>query len=128
METLPKRELHSGMSELTLMDYYLILCYSVMMAGFWIYRYVFHYVINLVSGLSSCGQVQSGSFLDSAAPNGLLGLGLEKISVPSILASSGLISNSFSMCFGLDGIGRISFGDKGSSDQDETPFSIDQLQ
>lgn len=74
-----------------------------------------------------CGQVQSGSFLDSAAPNGLFGLGLEKISVPSILASSGLVSNSFSMCFGLDGIGRISFGDKGSSDQDETPFSIDQL-
>ncbi|KAJ4913854.1 Eukaryotic aspartyl protease family protein [Raphanus sativus] len=31
-----------------------------------------------------CGQVQSGSFLDIAAPNGLFGLGMEKISVPSV--------------------------------------------
>ncbi|XP_072966234.1 aspartyl protease family protein 1-like [Typha angustifolia] len=71
-----------------------------------------------------CGQVQTGSFLDGAAPNGLFGLGLENISVPSILSSKGFASDSFSMCFGNDGIGRINFGDKGSSDQEETPLNI----
>ncbi|PPD96842.1 hypothetical protein GOBAR_DD06110 [Gossypium barbadense] len=71
-----------------------------------------------------CGQVQSGSFLDVAAPNGLFGLGMEKIAVPSILSQEGLTANSFSMCFGHDGIGRISFGDKGSPDQEETPFNL----
>ncbi|KAJ6990617.1 aspartic proteinase-like protein 1 isoform X1 [Populus alba x Populus x berolinensis] len=71
-----------------------------------------------------CGQVQSGSFLDIAAPNGLFGLGMEKISVPSVLSREGLIADSFSMCFGHDGIGRISFGDKGSPDQEETPFNV----
>ncbi|KAK1304570.1 Aspartic proteinase-like protein 1 [Acorus calamus] len=75
-----------------------------------------------------CGQVQTGSFLDAAAPNGLFGLGMSKMSVPSILASAGIISDSFSMCFGKDGVGRISFGDKGSSDQGETPFNVNQLQ
>lgn len=74
-----------------------------------------------------CGTVQTGSFLDGAAPNGLFGLGMEKVSVPSILASEGLAADSFSMCFGPDGTGRIKFGDKGSSDQSETPFNIDQL-
>ncbi|XP_020532231.1 aspartyl protease family protein 1 isoform X2 [Amborella trichopoda] len=73
-----------------------------------------------------CGQVQSGSFLDAAAPNGLFGLGVEKLSVPSILSGLGLIHDSFSMCFGQDGIGRIRFGDNGSSDQEETPFNLDQ--
>ncbi|XP_072968147.1 aspartyl protease family protein 1-like [Typha angustifolia] len=73
-----------------------------------------------------CGRVQTGVLLEAGAPNGLFGLGLDKISVPSILASKGTIaSNSFSMCFGDDGYGRINFGDKGSLDQDETPFSID---
>ncbi|XVF18079.1 hypothetical protein REPUB_Repub10bG0180600 [Reevesia pubescens] len=71
-----------------------------------------------------CGQVQSGSFLDIAAPNGLFGLGMEKIAVPSILSQEGLTANSFSMCFGHDGVGRISFGDKGSPDQEETPFNL----
>nr|XP_019705772.1 aspartyl protease family protein 1 isoform X1 [Elaeis guineensis] len=52
---------------------------------------------------------------------------MEKISVPSILSSRGLTSDSFSMCFGHDGIGRISFGDNGSSDQEETPFNLNQL-
>ncbi|KAJ0969910.1 hypothetical protein J5N97_022787 [Dioscorea zingiberensis] len=74
-----------------------------------------------------CGQVQTGSFLDVAAPNGLFGLGMEKISVPSILANSGFTSDSFSICFGRDGIGRISFGDRGSSDQNETPFSVNKV-
>ncbi|XAR58019.1 Nepenthesin [Bertholletia excelsa] len=74
-----------------------------------------------------CGQVQTGSFLDVAAPNGLFGLGLEKISVPSILSSEGYIADSFSMCFGHDGTGRISFGDKGSLEQEETPFDLNTL-
>ncbi|KAL6220740.1 hypothetical protein ACLB2K_008496 [Fragaria x ananassa] len=72
-----------------------------------------------------CGQVQSGSFLDIAAPNGLFGLGMEKISVPSILSREGFTADSFSMCFGHDGVGRINFGDKGSPDQEETPFNYD---
>lgn len=75
-----------------------------------------------------CGQVQSGSFLDIAAPNGLFGLGLEKISVPSILSREGYTADSFSMCFGHDGTGRISFGDKGSIDQEVTPFNLDSTQ
>ncbi|PKA60137.1 Aspartic proteinase-like protein 1 [Apostasia shenzhenica] len=73
-----------------------------------------------------CGKFQTGSFLGDAAPNGLFGLGMDNLSVPSFLSSSGLISNSFSMCFGRDGSGRISFGDQGSSDQQETPFNINQ--
>ncbi|KAI3926373.1 hypothetical protein MKX01_032561 [Papaver californicum] len=40
-----------------------------------------------------------------------------------ILSREGLVADSFSMCFGFDGVGRISFGDKGSSGQDETPFN-----
>jgi len=75
-----------------------------------------------------CGQIQSGSFLDVAAPNGLFGLGMEKISVPSMLSREGFTADSFSMCFGSDGIGRISFGDKGSFDQDETPFNLNPSQ
>uniref|UniRef100_A0A0D9XG71 Peptidase A1 domain-containing protein n=1 Tax=Leersia perrieri TaxID=77586 RepID=A0A0D9XG71_9ORYZ len=70
-----------------------------------------------------CGQVQTGSFLGSAAPNGLLGLGMDSKSIPSLLASKGLAANSFSMCFGEDGHGRINFGDTGSSDQKETPLN-----
>lgn len=75
-----------------------------------------------------CGQVQTGSFLDVAAPNGLFGLGFDKISVPSILSSEGYTADCFSMCFGQDGTGRISFGDKGSSEQEQTPFNVDPLQ
>ncbi|KAF7828994.1 aspartyl protease family protein 1-like [Senna tora] len=71
-----------------------------------------------------CGQVQTGSFLSGAAPNGLFGLGMDSISVPSILAKQGLTSNSFSMCFGSDGLGRIRFGDNGSSDQLKTSFNL----
>ncbi|XP_021300672.1 aspartyl protease family protein 1-like isoform X2 [Herrania umbratica] len=74
--------------------------------------------------LFGCGQVQTGSFLNGAAPNGLFGLGMDNISVPSTLANENITSNSFSMCFGHDGIGRITFGDRGSSDQGETPFNL----
>lgn len=78
--------------------------------------------------LCSCGQAQTGSFLDVAAPDGLLGLGMEQISVPSILSREGLTADSFSMCFGRDGVGRINFGDKGSFDQEETPLNLNPLQ
>lgn len=74
-----------------------------------------------------CGQVQTGSFLDVAAPNGLFGLGMENISVPSILSREGFTADSFSMCFGRDGVGRISFGDKGTPEQKETPFNVNPL-
>ncbi|GKV45101.1 hypothetical protein SLEP1_g52222 [Rubroshorea leprosula] len=70
-----------------------------------------------------CGQVETGSSSDGGVPNGLFGLGMDNISVPSILAKKNLTSNSFSMCFGADAVGRISFGDKGSSDQGKTPFN-----
>lgn len=73
-----------------------------------------------------CGKVQTGTFLEGAAPNGLIGLGLADISVPSILARDGHTSNSFSMCFGSDGLGRIRFGDNGSADQGETPLNLRQ--
>ncbi|XP_011092020.1 aspartyl protease family protein 1-like isoform X1 [Sesamum indicum] len=74
-----------------------------------------------------CGMIQTGDFLDAAAINGLFGLGMDNISVPSILASKGLTANSFSMCFGPDGIGRIEFGDKGTPGQNVTPFNVEQL-
>ncbi|XP_042508343.1 aspartyl protease family protein 1-like isoform X2 [Macadamia integrifolia] len=70
-----------------------------------------------------CSQFQTVSF---AATDGLFGLGWDKLSVPSILSSAGLTANSFSMCFGSDGIGRINFGDKGSPDQPETSFILDK--
>ncbi|XP_014631132.1 aspartyl protease family protein 1 isoform X2 [Glycine max] len=74
-----------------------------------------------------CGQVQTGAFLDGAAPNGLFGLGMSNESVPSILAKEGLTSNSFSMCFGSDGLGRITFGDNSSLVQGKTPFNLRAL-
>lgn len=73
-----------------------------------------------------CGKVQTGSFLTGGAPNGLFGLGMSNISVPSTLAHNGYTSGSFSMCFSPDGIGRISFGDKGSTGQGETSFNQGQ--
>ncbi|KAL9249826.1 Aspartyl protease family protein 1-like protein [Drosera capensis] len=73
-----------------------------------------------------CGRIETGSFLEGGAPNGLLGLGIDSISVPSILASENVTANSFSMCFRSDNTGRISFGDQGSSDQSETSFIINK--
>ena len=75
----------------------------------------------------SCGKVETGSFLSGGAPNGLLGLGLDSISLPSMLASQKVAADSFSMCFGDDGLGRITFGDKGSSDQNETPLKLRKI-
>lgn len=74
-----------------------------------------------------CGRNQTGSFLEGGAPNGLLGLGLGGISLPSMLASQNIAVNSFSMCFGDNETGRIVFGDQGSPDQGETPFYLREL-
>ncbi|KAM5546863.1 hypothetical protein ABKV19_001403 [Rosa sericea] len=71
-----------------------------------------------------CGRIQTGILLSGAAPNGLLGLGMDDVSIPSMLAKQGLASDSFSMCFGINGSGRIRFGDNGSVDQPETPFYV----
>ncbi|KAH7850527.1 hypothetical protein Vadar_034387 [Vaccinium darrowii] len=73
-----------------------------------------------------CGIVETGAFLEGLAPNGLFGLGMNDISVPSVLANKGLTANSFSMCFGTDGYGRMNFGDTGSSGQGQTPFNVEQ--
>ncbi|XP_051124530.1 aspartyl protease family protein 1-like [Andrographis paniculata] len=73
-----------------------------------------------------CGIVQTGDFLRGAAVNGLFGLGMNNLSVPSILASGGHTANSFSMCFRHEGIGRIDFGDKGTPGQNETSFNLQQ--
>ncbi|XP_030923512.1 aspartyl protease family protein 1-like [Quercus lobata] len=72
-----------------------------------------------------CGKNETGILLQGFAPNGLLGLGLDNISVPSTIARKAQGPNSFSMCFGSDGIGRINFGDNGTSDQKETSFTVE---
>ncbi|CAM6095825.1 unnamed protein product [Calypogeia fissa] len=70
-----------------------------------------------------CGQTQTGSLVDgTSVPDGLIGLGRMPYSVPSILAQSGLAEDSFSMCFSVDGSGRIVFGDFGSSAVTSTPL------
>uniref|UniRef100_A0A1J3EZ36 Aspartic proteinase-like protein 1 n=2 Tax=Noccaea caerulescens TaxID=107243 RepID=A0A1J3EZ36_NOCCA len=71
-----------------------------------------------------CGQNQTGELQKNIAVNGNLGLGVKEYSVPSMLAKANVTANSFSMCFGrvIDIVGRISFGDKGYTDQEETPF------
>ncbi|KAL4645557.1 hypothetical protein ACB092_02G242800 [Castanea dentata] len=74
-----------------------------------------------------CGKNETGIFLEGAAPNGLIGLAFNNISVPSTLARNGLGPNSFSMCFGSDGTGRINFGDNGTSEQKETSFTVGTL-
>lgn len=74
------------------------------------------------SVIIGCGMKQSGGYLDGVAPDGLIGLGLGEISVPSLLANAGLIRNSFSMCFDEDDSGRIFFGDQGPATQQSTSF------
>lgn len=65
---------------------------------------------------------QSGGYLDGIAPDGLMGLGLGKISVPSSLSRAGSVRNSFSLCFDEDDSGRIFFGDQGPVHQQSTSF------
>lgn len=71
-----------------------------------------------------CGMKQSGGYLDGTAPDGLIGLGPGESSVPSFLAKSGLIRDSFSLCFNEDDSGRLFFGDQGSTVQQSTPFLL----
>lgn len=65
---------------------------------------------------------QSGGCLDGVAPDGLMGLGLEEISIPSFLSRAGFVRNSFSLCFNEDDAGRIFFGDVGPINQFSTSF------
>ncbi|KAI5405999.1 aspartic proteinase-like protein 1 isoform X2 [Lathyrus oleraceus] len=74
------------------------------------------------SVLVGCGMKQSGEYLNGNAPDGLIGLGPGESSVPSFLAKSGLIHDSFSLCFNEDDSGRLFFGDQGSTVQQSTPF------
>ncbi|XP_031273048.1 aspartic proteinase-like protein 1 isoform X1 [Pistacia vera] len=74
------------------------------------------------SVIIGCGRKQTGSYLDGAAPDGLMGLGLGDISVPTLLAKAGLILNSFSICFDENDSGRIFFGDQGPASQQSTSF------
>ncbi|XP_058767113.1 aspartic proteinase-like protein 1 isoform X1 [Vicia villosa] len=69
-----------------------------------------------------CGMKQSGEYLNGNAPDGVIGLGPGESSVPSFLAKSGLIRDSFSLCFNEDDSGRLFFGDQGSTVQQSTPF------
>ncbi|KAL7126407.1 hypothetical protein ABFS83_14G184900 [Erythranthe nasuta] len=78
-----------------------------------------------VSVTFGCGKNQTGYFLESGGGiNGVFGLGMGGISVPSILASKSVTANSFSMCFSDEYFGRIEFGDKGSPEQKTTPFNL----
>ncbi|EOA25423.1 hypothetical protein CARUB_v10018764mg [Capsella rubella] len=69
-----------------------------------------------------CSESQLGLF-QKVAVNGIMGLAIDDLAVPNMLVKAGVTSDSFSMCFGPKGKGTISFGDKGSSDQLETPLS-----
>ncbi|CAO2827874.1 unnamed protein product [Amaranthus hypochondriacus] len=44
-----------------------------------------------------------------------------------MLSAQKVAADSFSMCFGDDGLGRITFGDKGSSNQKETPLNLRKI-
>ncbi|CAI9282290.1 unnamed protein product [Lactuca saligna] len=69
-----------------------------------------------------CGRSQSGGYLDGIAPDGVLGLGLGEVSIPTLLSKSGVTKNAFSLCFGETGSGNIYFGDQGPPTQKTTPF------
>ncbi|KAL8028854.1 hypothetical protein ABFX02_14G188400 [Erythranthe guttata] len=77
-----------------------------------------------VSVTFGCGKNQTGNYLTRRGLNGVFGLGMDSISIPSILASKNLVANSFSLCFVTDGTGRIEFGDKGTAEQKTTPFNL----
>lgn len=89
----------------------------------WLMNVVFFYVITYCS----CGSKQSGNYLSGAAPDGVMGLGPGEISVPSLLAKSGFVPRSFSLCFGKSNSGTIFFGDKGPENQRRSSFvSLDE--
>ena len=85
--------------------------------------FFFYYPIKLLYLLYyfRCGSKQSGIYLSGVAPDGLMGLGLGNISVPSFLSKAGFSRNSFSLCLKED-TGRIFFGDQGIPSQHTTPF------
>lgn len=84
----------------------------------WLMNVVFLYLLTNCS----CGSKQSGTYLDGAAPDGVMGLGPGEISVPSSLAKSGFVSRSFSLCFGKSNSGTIFFGDQGPENQRQSSF------
>jgi hypothetical protein len=71
-----------------------------------------------------CGQVQTGDLVEGVAPNGLLGLGPNDISIPNTLARNGLLpSASFSICFSsFDSSGRLVFGTQAKQGAKSTPL------
>ncbi|XP_078448246.1 aspartyl protease family protein 1-like [Wolffia australiana] len=73
-----------------------------------------------------CGRRQTGAFLKYAAPNGLFGLGLRAISVPSALSRARIVADSFSLSFCSDNQGRIIFGDRGAAGLFQTPFATNR--
>ncbi|CAH9136192.1 unnamed protein product [Cuscuta epithymum] len=75
-----------------------------------------------------CASNVTGYFRDYSAFNGLLGLGLgngpDNMDALSILAAQGIVGNSFSLCFQPSGNGTLILGDKGTSNQRETPLDL----
>ncbi|GAB2236203.1 hypothetical protein Droror1_Dr00027942 [Drosera rotundifolia] len=69
-----------------------------------------------------CGMKQTGGYLQGVAPDGVMGLGLGDLSVPSFLAKAGVVRNSFSLCFTEDGSGTMFFGDHGLTTLQTTSF------
>ncbi|KAL1540532.1 cathepsin D [Salvia divinorum] len=69
-----------------------------------------------------CGSKQTGAYLNGIAPDGLMGLGPGDVSVPSLLAKSGLIPHSFSFCYDKSYSGRLYLGDQGPASQRSTSF------
>lgn len=60
--------------------------------------------------------------MNGIAPDGLMGLGPGDLSVPSLLAKSGLIPHSFSFCYDKSYSGRLYLGDQGPASQRSTSF------
>ncbi|XP_042018301.1 aspartic proteinase-like protein 1 [Salvia splendens] len=69
-----------------------------------------------------CGSKQTGAYLNGIAPDGLMGLGPGDLSVPSLLAKSGLIPHSFSFCYDKSYSGRLYLGDQGPASHRSTSF------
>ncbi|XP_057794548.1 aspartic proteinase-like protein 1 [Salvia miltiorrhiza] len=69
-----------------------------------------------------CGSKQTGVYLNGIAPDGLMGLGPGDVSVPSLLAKSGLVPHSFSFCYDKSYSGRLYLGDQGPASQRSTSF------
>ncbi|KAL8514191.1 hypothetical protein ACS0TY_013355 [Phlomoides rotata] len=64
-----------------------------------------------------CGSKQTGEYLEGSAPDGVMGLGPGDISVPSMLAKSGVVPHSYSFCYDKSYSGSFYFGDQGPASQ-----------